>query len=171
MPGKRTSWCFQTSSTPQGGHFIRTMIRIGRRWRMEDSTTTTQAGLTPGSTAPFQPSDNHNQSYHSGMLQSWNKFCFTSGYIEVDVNLPGPDQNTQGYWDDGARPGYSASTDGMWPYKSSSPTTPHCCSCDLVAYRYNSCDMGTFPNPTLKDLLGPAACSRRTRLGRNIITS
>ena len=31
------------------------------------------------------------------MLQSWNKFCFTSGYIEVAVNLPGPDQNTQGY--------------------------------------------------------------------------
>ncbi|KAF8222000.1 hypothetical protein L208DRAFT_1324794, partial [Tricholoma matsutake] len=64
---------------------------------VEDSTTTTQAGLTPGSTAPFQPSDNHNQSYHSGMLQSWNKFCFTSGYIEMDVNLPGPDRNTQGY--------------------------------------------------------------------------
>jgi hypothetical protein len=31
------------------------------------------------------------------MLQQWNKFCFTSGYIEVAVSLPGPDQNTQGY--------------------------------------------------------------------------
>ena len=31
------------------------------------------------------------------MLQSWNKFCFSSGYIEVAVNLPGPDENTRGY--------------------------------------------------------------------------
>jgi hypothetical protein len=31
------------------------------------------------------------------MLQSWNKLCFTSGYIEVAVSLPGPDENTQGY--------------------------------------------------------------------------
>src|ERR1700733_3412000 len=78
-----------------------------------DSTSTTQAGLTPGSfphflffvlvlpslplrfilslcpsfkhspchlgsTAPFRPSDNHNQTYRSGTLQSWNKLCFTS---------------------------------------------------------------------------------------------
>jgi hypothetical protein len=50
-----------------------------------------------GSTTPFQISDNHNQTYRSGMLQSWNKFCFTSGYIEVAVTLPGPDENTMGY--------------------------------------------------------------------------
>jgi hypothetical protein len=35
--------------------------------------------------------------YRSGMLQSWNKFCFTSGYIEVSLVLPGPDSNTKGY--------------------------------------------------------------------------
>jgi hypothetical protein len=35
--------------------------------------------------------------YRSGMLQSWNKFCFTTGYIEVSVTLPGPNQDTQGY--------------------------------------------------------------------------
>ena len=40
---------------------------------------------------------NHMLPYKSGMLQSWNKFCFTSGYIEVSVTLPGPDSNTQGY--------------------------------------------------------------------------
>lgn len=81
-----------------------------------DSTSTTQSGLTSGtffflplqvsetklnkskgSTAPFQTSDNHGLSYRSGMLQSWNKFCFTSGYIEVAVVLPGPNENTQGY--------------------------------------------------------------------------
>ena len=35
--------------------------------------------------------------YRSGMLQSWNKFCFTSGYIEVSLTLPGPNEDTQGY--------------------------------------------------------------------------
>ena len=40
---------------------------------------------------------NHDLPYKSGMLQSWNKFCFTSGYIEVSITLPGPDSNTQGY--------------------------------------------------------------------------
>jgi hypothetical protein len=30
------------------------------------------------------------------MLQSWNKFCFTSGYVEVAVTLPGPDEYTMG---------------------------------------------------------------------------
>jgi beta-glucanase (GH16 family) len=35
--------------------------------------------------------------YRSGMLQSWNKFCFTTGYIEVSISLPGPNQETTGY--------------------------------------------------------------------------
>jgi len=50
-----------------------------------------------GSTAPFTAADNHGLDYRSGMLQTWNKFCFTTGYIEVSVTFPGPDQNTQGY--------------------------------------------------------------------------
>ncbi|KAH8919265.1 glycoside hydrolase family 16 protein [Atractiella rhizophila] len=28
-------------------------------------------------------------NWKSGMLQSWNKFCFTGGYIEVNISLPG----------------------------------------------------------------------------------
>lgn len=40
---------------------------------------------------------NHGLQYKSGMLQSWNKFCFTSGYIEVSITLPGPNSDTQGY--------------------------------------------------------------------------
>lgn len=31
----------------------------------------------------------HDLHFRSGMLQSWNKFCFTTGYIEVSVSLPG----------------------------------------------------------------------------------
>ena len=92
------------------------------------------------STAPFTADQNYQLQYRSGMLQSWNKFCFTTGYIEVSVVLPGPNENTQGYvstssscfrpllttrplqwpgaWTMGnlARPGYAATTNGMWPY-------------------------------------------------------
>lgn len=50
-----------------------------------------------GSTAPFTAADNHALNYKSGMLQSWNKFCYTSGYIEVSVVLPGANENAQGY--------------------------------------------------------------------------
>ena len=31
------------------------------------------------------------------MIQTWNKFCFTTGYIEVAVTFPGPNENTRGY--------------------------------------------------------------------------
>ncbi|KAF8837220.1 glycoside hydrolase family 16 protein [Paxillus ammoniavirescens] len=83
--------------------------------------------------------------YRSGMLQSWNKFCFTTGYIEVSISLPGPNQETMGYWPGAwtmgnlARPGYGATTDGVWPYS------------------YDACDVGTFPNQTLPDGSGPAS--------------
>ena len=43
------------------------------------------------------PSTNHGLPYKSGMLQSWNQFCFTGGYIEVAITLPGPDSNATGY--------------------------------------------------------------------------
>lgn len=33
----------------------------------------------------------------SGMLQSWNKFCFTGGYIDFGIQLPG-DAQSSGYW-------------------------------------------------------------------------
>ncbi|KAH9919444.1 beta-glucan synthesis-associated [Epithele typhae] len=72
---------------------------------------------------------NHNLPYRSGMLQSWNKFCFTSGYIEVAMTLPGPTSSTRA----------TATTDGTWPYS------------------YDSCDVGTFPNQTFADGSGPAA--------------
>ncbi|GAA94681.1 hypothetical protein E5Q_01334 [Mixia osmundae IAM 14324] len=81
--------------------------------------------------------------YRSGMLQSWNKFCFTGGYIEVSVSLPGQPQVSglwPGVWTMGqlGRPGYGATTDGVWPYT------------------YNACDVGTLPNQTLPDGSGPA---------------
>ncbi|KAJ6515518.1 beta-glucan synthesis-associated [Mycena sanguinolenta] len=131
-------WYDPSQIITRDGHLVITM----------DSTSTTSPHQTTGSTAPFTVDENHNQQYRSGMLQSWNKFCFTRGYIEVAIVLPGPDANTQGYWPGAwtmgnlARPGYTASTDGAWPYT------------------YSSCDVGTFPNQTLADGSGPAAALR-----------
>ncbi|KAH9042091.1 glycoside hydrolase family 16 protein [Lactarius pseudohatsudake] len=78
---------------------------------------------------------NHNLNFQSGMLQSWNKFCFTTGYVEVSLSLPGTTQ-TPGFWPaiwsmgNLGRAGYGATTEGMWPYS------------------YAACDVGTYPNQT-----------------------
>ncbi|KAH3900902.1 SKN1/KRE6 family beta-glucan synthesis-associated protein SCDLUD_002362 [Saccharomycodes ludwigii] len=80
----------------------------------------------------------HNLYYRSGMLQSWNKLCFTQGYIEVSANLPNYGRVTglwPGLWTMGnlGRPGYLASTEGLWPYS------------------YDSCDAGITPNQSSPD--------------------
>ncbi|TFK23860.1 concanavalin A-like lectin/glucanase [Coprinopsis marcescibilis] len=122
-------WYDPRQVTTKDGHLVITI----------DSVTTTES-----STAPFSAADNHELEYRSGMIQTWNKFCFTSGYIEVSVTFPG-DENSAGYWPGAwtmgnlARPGYGATTDGVWPYT------------------YDTCDLGTFPNQTLPDGSGPAA--------------
>lgn len=86
----------------------------------------------------LQQVENHDLNYMSGMIQSWNKFCFTNGYIEFNLSLPGQ-ANVAGYWPGAwimgnlGRPGYGGTTDGVWPYT------------------YDACDIGTFPNQTNKD--------------------
>ncbi|KAJ7288522.1 glycoside hydrolase family 16 protein [Mycena rebaudengoi] len=80
----------------------------------------------------------HDLNFQSGMLQSWNKFCFTTGYIEVSVSLPGT-PSSPGFWPGAwtmgnlGRAGYGATTEGTWPYS------------------YDTCDLGTFKNQTAKD--------------------
>ena len=81
---------------------------------------------------------NHNLYYRSGMVQSWNKFCFTEGRIEISARLPNYGNITglwPGLWTMGnlGRPGYLASTEGVWPYS------------------YNSCDAGITPNQSSPD--------------------
>ncbi|ETS60660.1 hypothetical protein PaG_04556 [Moesziomyces aphidis] len=84
----------------------------------------------------------HNKNFRSGMVQSWNKFCFQGGYIEFSVRLPGA-PSTSGYWPavwlmgNLGRPGYLASTEGTWPYS------------------YQSCDTGILPNQTWVNGTGP----------------
>ncbi|KAF8165555.1 glycoside hydrolase family 16 protein [Crassisporium funariophilum] len=87
----------------------------------------------------FTEESNHGLDYRGGLLSSWNKFCFTGGYIETSVQLPGTN-NVVGMWPavwtmgNLGRAGYGASLEGMWPYT------------------YDSCDVGTAPNQTLNGL-------------------
>lgn len=81
---------------------------------------------------------NHGLDFRSGMLNSWNQLCFKGGIYEVSVSLPGPG-GVHGYWPgvwsmgNLGRPGYLATTDGMWPYT------------------YNECDAGITPNQSMTD--------------------
>lgn len=80
----------------------------------------------------------HNLFYRSGMLQSWNKLCFTQGMILISAQLPNYGNKGglwPGLWTMGnlGRPGYRASTEGVWPYT------------------YDSCDAGITPNQSSPD--------------------
>ncbi|KAM3589606.1 beta-glucan synthesis-associated protein [Umbelopsis sp. WA50703] len=101
-------------------------------WYTPDAVTTAGGNLV----ITMQQQNSHNLNYTSGMLQSWNKLCFTGGIIEVNVSLPGP-PNVPGFWPGAwtmgnlARPGYGATTEGTWPYA------------------YDSCDAGVTKNQSM----------------------
>jgi len=40
----------------------------------------------------------NTRNYTSGMVQSWNKFCFTGGILELSVQLPGGRADAGGLW-------------------------------------------------------------------------
>lgn len=87
----------------------------------------------------FDAFKNHNLNYRSGMLQSWNKLCFKGGYLEASISLPGRGDIVgfwPGFWAMGnlGRPGYAATTDGMWPYSY-----------------HDVCDAGITPNQSDPD--------------------
>ncbi|KAG8931888.1 hypothetical protein FRC03_011003 [Tulasnella sp. 419] len=103
-------------------------------WYRQDAITTYDGNLVI--TMTEEPINGMN--FKSGMLQSWNKFCFTTGYLEVRLSLPGS-ENVPGFWPavwtmgNLGRIGHGATTEGLWPYS------------------YDACDVGTFPNQTRKD--------------------
>lgn len=61
------------------------------------------------------------KNFKSGMVNSWNKWCYTGGYLEMSVRLPGT-ANIPGFWPafwamgNLGRAGYMPSTSGFWPY-------------------------------------------------------
>ena len=103
-------------------------------WYDPDAITTADGTLT----IRLEQFPNHGLNYRSGMLNSWNQVCMTGGLLEVSVSLPGPGGAAglwPGIWTLGnlGRPGYRASTEGLWPYT------------------YNSCDAGITPNQSMTD--------------------
>ncbi|KAG6816829.1 hypothetical protein H0H87_002478 [Tephrocybe sp. NHM501043] len=113
-------------------------------WYDPSGATTGDGYLKLTLEAIDNPDNNHNLSYKSGMLQSWNKFCFTGGLIEANVSLPG-DNTVTGLWPaiwtmgNLGRAGFGASLEGLWPYS------------------YDHCDVGTLPNQTYPGTQTPLA--------------
>lgn len=100
------------------------------QWYDPDAITTGDGVLE----ITFDAFANHGLNYRSGMLQSWNQMCFKGGHLEASISLPGNGQTSgfwPGFWAMGnlGRPGYAATTDGMWPYSYS-----------------DVCDAGITPN-------------------------
>jgi beta-glucanase (GH16 family) len=93
-------------------------------------------------TVTEQPINNLN--FMSGMVTTWNKVCFTTGYIEVNVSMPGSPQ-APGFWPGAwtmgnlGRAGYGGTTQGTWPYS------------------YDTCDLGILPNQTQSGVPAAAA--------------
>ncbi|KAG6820547.1 hypothetical protein H0H93_015432 [Arthromyces matolae] len=112
-------------------------------WYDPDGATT-KDGYLHLTLQTADPINNHNMSYKSGMIQTWNKFCFTGGLIEANVSLPGT-STVSGFWPaiwtmgNLGRAGFGASLEGLWPYS------------------YDSCDVGTLPNQTYPGTQTPLA--------------
>ncbi|THC89742.1 hypothetical protein EYZ11_010807 [Aspergillus tanneri] len=104
-------------------------------WYDPDAVTTKDGVLE----LRFDAFNNHALKYRSGMVQSWNKLCFTGGRLEASISLPGSGDVSgfwPGFWAMGnlGRPGYAATTDGMWPYSY-----------------HDKCDAGITPNQSSPD--------------------
>ncbi|PVH82698.1 glycoside hydrolase family 16 protein [Cadophora sp. DSE1049] len=103
-------------------------------WYDPDAVTTSNGTLQ----LKLERFRNHNVDFRSGMLHSWNHLCFKGGVIEISVSLAGP-AGIPGLWPGAwtmgnlGRPGYLATTDGVWP-----------CT-------YDSCDAGIKANQSSSD--------------------
>lgn len=77
--------------------------------------------------------------FKSAMLQTWNKFCFTGGIVEAEIQLPGK-HNVGGLWPafwllgNMARHTYVGSTNHVWPWSSN-----NCTEKAHYAQRINGC--------------------------------
>lgn len=103
-------------------------------WYDPDAVTTKEGTLS----FTMDAFKNHDLFYRSGMVQTWNKMCFTEGNLEFSARLPNYGNVTglwPGLWTMGnlGRPGYLASTEGVWPYS------------------YESCDAGITANQSSPD--------------------
>lgn len=103
-------------------------------WYDPDAVTTGNGTLI----SQMDAYKNHDLYYRSGMVQSWNKMCYTQGMILISAQLPNYGSKGglwPGLWTMGnlGRPGYRASTEGVWPYT------------------YDACDAGITANQSSPD--------------------
>lgn len=104
-------------------------------WYDPDAASTANGTLN----LRFAAEASHGLDYRSGMIQSWNKLCYKGGHLEASISLPGRG-NVSGFWPgfwtmgNLARPGYLATTDGLWPYSY-----------------HDECDVGITPNQSSYD--------------------
>ena len=104
-------------------------------WYDPDAVTTANGTLE----IRFDAFQNHDLNYRSGMVQSWNQLCFSGGRLEASISLPGRGDTVgfwPGFWAMGnlGRPGYAATTEGMWPYSY-----------------HDECDVGITANQSSSD--------------------
>lgn len=110
--------------------------KLDFQWYDPDAVTTKDGVLE----IRFDAFQNHNLNYRSGMVQSWNQLCFKGGLLEASISLPGKGDVSgfwPGFWTMGnlGRPGYAATTDGLWPY----------------SYHDGKCDPGITANQSQTD--------------------
>jgi len=91
---------------------------------------------------------NEKKTFLSGMVQSWEKFCFTGGIVEVEVIFPG-DPFIGGLWPavwmlgNLGRATYESSTNNIWPWS------------------FDKCDRDLQPAQAL------SACNKQNHYGMN----
>ncbi|OQR91279.1 callose synthase [Achlya hypogyna] len=91
----------------------------------------------------------HDAHYVSGSVQTWNKFCFTGGYVEMKAILPGKwgiPGTWPAFWIMGnlGRATYLGSQEGMWPW-----TLDYCVPMDDIIdipQKINACNNLTDPD-------------------------
>ena len=83
-------------------------------WYHPSAITTANGSLV----ITLEQKEINNLNYQGGMMSTWNKFCYTGGYVEANVSLPGVN-NVVGLWPavwsmgNLGRAGYGATLDGL----------------------------------------------------------
>ena len=96
----------------------------------------------------------YTKNYTSAMIQTWNKFCFTGGVLELSIKLPGG-AYSGGLWPAAwlmgnlARATYQRSTLGIWPWS------------------YDTCDNKEFKKEDLAFIQEINACDPDPGYGMN----
>jgi beta-glucanase (GH16 family) len=92
--------------------------------------------------------------YRSGMVQTWNKFCFQGGMVEVKVQLPGavtnesgnPDVSTGSTTVRAANIDYYPTWPGIWLMGNLGRALFSSSTSRMWPYTYNECNETVFPS-------------------------